>query len=618
MSILGDDFDQTVKRWEGYVPRANWDYAQYTNGWGTRARYPGEVIGKDEAQRRYDDEIAKAHGAVTSFAPNLDAGTTKALTDLTFNAGTKWQSSGLGQAIRAGDLDKARSLYTQYVNAGGKPLPGLIERRQAGASWIGAGGDLPKPDGQNPMAALFPWNMVQWPTAADPSAGDLNRDMQPGPLVQPQPGMPGMFASIPPQDGPQAGPPLPPMRGPEGGARPPMPMGMGSMANGPAPQSADNSPTPNFIQRMSMNPLVLGGIMTALDASRGGSGVEGFKAGAGTAAGIQDAWMKNYALRQQIEKEKAVKGLLASGQGIEGVPAPLIAIAKATGDISPVVQHLTKQTGTDDIKEYEYAVRGGFQGSFQQWMEKKKNMAGEYAKQLVYGTNEAGDIVPMQAGSKGDLTASKLPPGVKLQRDPIKMDAGTHFVLMDPTTRTPIGMVPKNIAEVERQKGVGDAQGKAQGDLPAMESIAKSITDKIEAVAKDPYLDNMVGYGGYLPNVTPQARTLQAKIEQLKGQAFLQAFQSLKGAGAITEMEGAKATAAMARLQEMVQSGQDYREALKDFKDEVARLVELKRTQARGVQGGGSIAAPLIQPPPMGNGAAAPPSQGGWSIQRVD
>ena len=130
MSILGDDFDQTVKGFEGWAPRAAWDYRQHTNGWGTRAQYPGEIIDRDEAQRRYDAEIARAHGAVTSFAPSLDAGTTKALTDLTFNAGTKWQSAGLGEAIRQGDMEKARTLYQQYVNAGGQPLPGLIDRRQ--------------------------------------------------------------------------------------------------------------------------------------------------------------------------------------------------------------------------------------------------------------------------------------------------------------------------------------------------------------------------------------------------------------------------------------------------------------------------------------------------------
>lgn len=630
MSILGDAYDTAIKGFEGWAPKASWDYAQYTNGWGTKARYPGEAIDKDEAQRRYDDEIAKAHASVRSFAPNLDPGTTAALTDLTFNAGPKWQSAGLGEAIRQGDLDKARQLYAQYNKAGGQTLPGLVNRRAVGAQWIGGGQVPTASDGQNAMAQAYPWNMLQWPGmgTSDPTVGDLNTGMASGPQVAPRPDLPSMFASIPPQSAPQAGPPLPPPRGPQGAppdaSQPSRSsllasiIGMGT-ANAQQPAQSQSDDQPSWLQKLSMNPLVMGGIMTALDAAKGGSGVEGFKSGAGSAAGIQEAWMKDYALRQQIQKENAIKSLLASGQGMDGVPAPLLAIAKATGDVSPVVQHLTK-SGTDDIKEYEYAVRGGFNGTFQQWMEKKKNMNGEYAKQLVYGTNAAGDIVPMQAGSKGDLTASKLPEGVKLQRDPIKMDAGTHYVLMDPTTRQPIGIVPKNVAEVERQKGVGDAQGKAQADLPKMESIAKSLTDKIDAVEKDPYLPNMVGtVAGRTPNITEKARTLQSKIDQLKGYAFLQAFESLKGAGAITEVEGAKATQAMTRLHEMIQSGQDYREALRDFKNEVNRILELKRTQARGVQGGGSVAAPVIQPPPMPSGGQVSPVPGsGWSIQRVD
>ena len=49
------------------------------------------------------------------------------------------------------------------------------------------------------------------------------------------------------------------------------------------------------------------------------------------------------------------------------------------------------------------------------------------------------------------------------------------------------------------------------------------------------------------------------------GQAFLQAFQSLKGGGAITEKEGEKATAAMARLQRS-QSTKDYKDALGELR----------------------------------------------------
>jgi uncharacterized protein involved in exopolysaccharide biosynthesis len=181
------------------------------------------------------------------------------------------------------------------------------------------------------------------------------------------------------------------------------------------------------------------------------------------------------------------------------------------------------------------------------------------------------------------------------------MDAGDSWILLDPTTRQPIGQVKKNLAEAEAQKQAGDARGKAQADLPGVMSNAQNITTYIDGVLNDPNLDGMIGYSGYLPNVSPQAKALQAKINQLSGQGFLIAFQNLKGAGAITEMEGKKATESLSRLQEMVQSGADYRQALKDFKAEVQRMVELAKTKASGG------AAP----------AQAPSAQGGTPTRRM-
>ena len=64
--------------------------------------------------------------------------------------------SGLGSAIRSGDMAKARELFVQYVNAGGEKLPGLVARRTAEVEWIGnATGKL---DGQTVVANTAPAN----------------------------------------------------------------------------------------------------------------------------------------------------------------------------------------------------------------------------------------------------------------------------------------------------------------------------------------------------------------------------------------------------------------------------------------------------------------------------
>ena len=133
------DLLSAVKSFEGFSAEAKWDYAQYSNGYGTRARSPGEVIDSKEAEFRLVLELKTAAQAVEKFAPSLDKGTKAALTSLTYNAGTRWMSDGLGQAIQRGDFDAARSIFVEYNKAGGKVLPGLVARRQAEVQWFGPG-----------------------------------------------------------------------------------------------------------------------------------------------------------------------------------------------------------------------------------------------------------------------------------------------------------------------------------------------------------------------------------------------------------------------------------------------------------------------------------------------
>ena len=126
-----------IRKFEGFAQRAEWDYAQHTNGYGTRALFPGEVIDRAEAERRFQSEINEARAIVERNAPDADEGTKAALTSLTFNAGDKWTRSGLGAALRQGNIETARDLFLQYNKAGGQTLPGLAARRAAEADWIG-------------------------------------------------------------------------------------------------------------------------------------------------------------------------------------------------------------------------------------------------------------------------------------------------------------------------------------------------------------------------------------------------------------------------------------------------------------------------------------------------
>ena len=125
-----------IKSFEGFTPRAKWDYAQSSNGYGTKALHEGEIIDRAEADRRFKAEIKAAYEIVDRFAPNLDDGSKAALTSLTYNAGTAWTKSDLGNAIRSGDIETAKTIFQQYNKAGGEVLSGLQARRDAEMAWF--------------------------------------------------------------------------------------------------------------------------------------------------------------------------------------------------------------------------------------------------------------------------------------------------------------------------------------------------------------------------------------------------------------------------------------------------------------------------------------------------
>jgi lysozyme len=134
---MHQNYLQAIKSFEGYTPQAQWDYAQFSSGYGTKALYAGEQITPEEAEKRFAAEIAAARSIVEKHAPSLDEGTKAALTSLTFNAGSRWINSGLGDAVRRQDMDAVKERFLQYTKAGGEVLPGLVKRRLAEMQWIG-------------------------------------------------------------------------------------------------------------------------------------------------------------------------------------------------------------------------------------------------------------------------------------------------------------------------------------------------------------------------------------------------------------------------------------------------------------------------------------------------
>ena len=130
---------------------------------------------------------------------------------------------------------------------------------------------------------------------------------------------------------------------------------------------------------------------------------------------------------------------------------------------------------------------------------------------------------------------------------------------------------------------------KARAGAQKATDFADMGLNVIDQLIASPGLGGIVGIRGKLPIIPgTDAAKSNALAEQIEGQAFLQAFQSLKGAGAITETEGKKASAAIARLNRS-QSKTDFVQGLNELRgilvETKARAAEKSGPATRTYQG---------------------------------
>jgi len=219
-----------------------------------------------------------------------------------------------------------------------------------------------------------------------------------------------------------------------------------------------------------------------------------------------------------------------------------------------------------------------------------------------YGVDAQGNPVLIQLGKDGTAVQTALPEGVSLSKEPIRFDAGTHFVLLDPITRQPVGQIPKENFEAARDTAAGSVTGKAEAeakiDLGGSLQKADQSLALIDQMLAHPGLETATGLSSVLDPrnylAGTDATNFNVMRKQLEGKAFLEAFESLKGGGQITEIEGQKATEAIARLS-TAQSEAAYKEALNELKG----ILETGKNNIRkkaGVEQVPAQAAPAAQP----------------------
>lgn len=243
----------------------------------------------------------------------------------------------------------------------------------------------------------------------------------------------------------------------------------------------------------------------------------------------------------------------------------------------------------------------------------------------VQAVDDQGNPVFVQTSNRGGVRQVE---GFN-PSNPIKtVDTGTEIQVIDSRTGQLISRTPKEnyqeAFDTESGKGRAKSWQEAQSQLPQVEQQGNAMLGVIETLLDHPGKDSALGViQGRMPAVVASPMNAQSVQDfrnikaQLEGQAFLQAFESLKGGGQITEIEGRKATEAIAAIQD-TQSVAEFNRQLRILQEVIAAGIDRARKSAQPPAGSRemNLQLPAVQVP------AAPQPQANqtrsgiqWSIE---
>jgi len=138
VTSYSDQLLNYIKSTEQFTAKAFWDFKQYTNGYGTKANGPDEVITKEEAENRLTNSLQSAVSGVISYGKNKKYNWTQgqidALTSFSYNAGIGRLDQLTGGGKRSSEEIATKLLeYNKATDSrSGKivELSGLTKRRQ--------------------------------------------------------------------------------------------------------------------------------------------------------------------------------------------------------------------------------------------------------------------------------------------------------------------------------------------------------------------------------------------------------------------------------------------------------------------------------------------------------
>jgi hypothetical protein len=142
----------------------------------------------------------------------------------------------------------------------------------------------------------------------------------------------------------------------------------------------------------------------------------------------------------------------------------------------------------------------------------------------------------------------------------------------------------------EKQLQVDKLKSEQAGSARALQAQQAATSAQISVIDKalsHPGRETVTGLSGSLDPrnyvAGTDATNFKTVVDQIGGTAFLQAFESLKGGGQITEIEGKKATDAMARLN-TAQSDSEFKASLQELREVMVRAQSRLGGSSQGAQ----------------------------------
>jgi len=184
---------------------------------------------------------------------------------------------------------------------------------------------------------------------------------------------------------------------------------------------------------------------------------------------------------------------------------------------------------------------------------------------------------------------------------------GTAPAMAAPQTATPAMAAPQaqpapsarpTLADIQKQKEIEKSQrevaetgakeeSKKLADmriaLPKTERATASALKVIDDVLTHPGFSDVIGMPNILTGIwsapTTDARNFKTKYEQLKGKAFMEAYNGLRGTGSISEAEGMRAETAIAALNDPYISEKEFKRNAEIFKTTMRNGIDNERLQ---------------------------------------